>query len=329
MWFEQLTGFPESSPEQVRENLEVKDGILRSRVNGKTYRCGNLEIPALAELRAKRERSPEGTSSITLSEVVGNVQELHQLPENAGALFQAASQFNLLEMVSPEVTPERGVGIYEFDRTQGPACAIACGAGTIYRNYFVPLNGRTGQTADNQVDCLEDIGKALGNEEDQLWQMKNGYALPSREGLRAIDEQLAKLTEAEFEELKGKLRIGWQRQTEVTLGPTRQLVSQAYCSALPIGYSQNDDFLWARFARLVLEATYEATLYAGLINRDQTGNERIFLTLVGGGVFRNREEWIHDAILRVIRKFERTGLDIRIVSYGSPDPRVRKLLDRF
>ncbi|MCK5683507.1 hypothetical protein KAJ27_05280 [bacterium] len=51
-------------------------------------------------------------------------------------MFQVASQFNLLEMVSPGVTPEEGVGRYEHDHTQGPACAIACGVGTIYRNYF-------------------------------------------------------------------------------------------------------------------------------------------------------------------------------------------------
>ena len=49
-------------------------------------------------------------------------------PENAGALFQVASQLNLLEMTGPEVTPEDGVTIYQDDRTQGPACAIAAGA---------------------------------------------------------------------------------------------------------------------------------------------------------------------------------------------------------
>jgi hypothetical protein len=34
---------------------------------------------------------------------------MHQFPENAGALIQVASQFNLLEMTGPEVTPENGV----------------------------------------------------------------------------------------------------------------------------------------------------------------------------------------------------------------------------
>ena len=72
--------------------------------------------------------------------MVGNIQSFHQDPSNSGALFQAASQFNLLEMVGPQISPEKGIGIYELDYTQGPACAIACGAGTIYRNYFVPVN---------------------------------------------------------------------------------------------------------------------------------------------------------------------------------------------
>src|SRR5437667_12141333 len=82
--------------------------------------------------------------------------------EKAGALFQAASQFNLLEMVSPTVTPEHGVTRYQHDRTQGPACAIAAGAATIYRNYFAPVGGGYGQTAERQFDGLADLGDALG-----------------------------------------------------------------------------------------------------------------------------------------------------------------------
>jgi hypothetical protein len=57
--------------------------------------------------------------------VTGDVWRMHLLPENAGALFQLASQFNLLEMTGPEVTPENGVvTIYQHDHTQGPACVI-------------------------------------------------------------------------------------------------------------------------------------------------------------------------------------------------------------
>jgi hypothetical protein len=60
--------------------------------------------------------------------VTGDVRQMHRSPENAAALFQVASQFNLLEMVSPATTPEHGVTRYQFDRTQGPACAIAAKA---------------------------------------------------------------------------------------------------------------------------------------------------------------------------------------------------------
>ncbi len=117
-------------------------------------------------------------------------------------MFQVASQFNLLEMTSPNVIPEDGVGIYERDFSQGPACAIAAGAGTIYRNYFVKVNGQIGQSSQNQIDCLADIGERLGNTDQRLWKMVNGYALPSAEGLESINDHLTRLDESERDELR-------------------------------------------------------------------------------------------------------------------------------
>ena len=48
-------------------------------------------------------------------------------------------------MISPGVSPEHAFGCYEHDRTQGAICAISCGAGTIYRNYLVEVDGQPGQ----------------------------------------------------------------------------------------------------------------------------------------------------------------------------------------
>src|SRR5690554_8221081 len=98
-------------------------------------------------------------------------------------------------MVSPQVSTEQGVDIYEHNRTQGPACAIACGAGTIFRNYFVPVKDQLGQTKNKQVDCLELIGEELNNAKYTLWKMSNGYALPNKDGLVNINAQLKQLTE--------------------------------------------------------------------------------------------------------------------------------------
>ena len=191
MWFESLVGFREHDGDQVRSNISVDTGVMISSVNDRKMNCGVLETPNLKELRCLAKSMPARIGTLRLSEVIADVQTLHAAPENSGALFQVASQFNLLEMISPSVTPEDGVDIYEGDQTQGPACAVACGAGTIYRNYFAEVNDQIGQTANNQIDCLYDVGVMLGNSESQLWSMRNGYALANESGLKLISQRLS------------------------------------------------------------------------------------------------------------------------------------------
>ncbi|MEM9723810.1 MAG: hypothetical protein AAGA10_31415 [Bacteroidota bacterium] len=202
MWFQTLMGFQEKNPDQVRSNCGVEGDKLVSLVNGKQYTFGRLETPSLADLRSQSKRLDIGPGKIHLSERVADVQELHMDPKNAHALFQVASQFNLLEMLGPNRTPEEGVGIYSFDRTQGPACAIAAGAGTIYRNYFVEVNGTIGQRVDKQIDCLADLGALLGNHEQRIWNMQNGYVLPSGEGLKEVAKKLKGMGEEERDILR-------------------------------------------------------------------------------------------------------------------------------
>ena len=328
-WFEKLTGFSEESPQQVRNNLVIDDGKMRSLVNGKTFTYGRLETPSLGELRQKVAATEVKKGKLVLREVIANVQNLHVDPANAGALFQVASQFNLLEMVSPRRTPEEGVGIYSRDYTQGPACAIACGAGTIYRNYFVPVDGQIGQSFTHQVNCLADLGKALGNSDNSLWQMKNGYALASQRGLTTITQKLESSSEPELDELRQLLRIGIQWETQVTLENCQHQVSQIYCSALPVAYSPVPAKYWSQFARLVLEASYEATICTAILNAQANGNKRLFLTLLGGGAFGNDITWIIDSITRALSLYRDMDLDIAIVSYGSSKPPIQKLVESF
>ena len=287
--------------------------------------CGRLETPSLAELRARVAAIKPAAAKPLLREIVANVQDLHADPANAGALFQVASQFNLLEMAGPGITPEMGVGIYENDHTQGPACAIAAGAGTIYRNYFAAVNGQTGQSASNQIDCLADIGEALGNPSNRLWEMRNGYALASRRGLMEISNRLTAANESELDQLRGRLRIGIQWNTQVTFNACQHLVSQVYCSALPCAYSESPLNLWERLVRLILEATYEATLCTAILNAHGTGNRRLFLTL-GGGAFGNETACIIQAIERALKSQVSGGLDIAIVSYGRSRQSVHELV---
>lgn len=329
MWFEELTGFSEASPGQVREQITVDGENLKSHVNGRVLACGRLETPSLADLRERVQASTYPSGTLRVREVVANVQHLHCDESNAKALFQVASQFNLLEMVSPDVTPDHGVGIYEHDHTQGPACAMAAGAGTIYRNYFADVNGQTGQSARHQIDCLADLGFALGNTEGRLWEMRNGYPLASQAGLVEISERLKSADEGQRDGWRRLLRIGIQWRTQVTLRDCRHLVSQVYGSALPVAYSRHASNLWAPLARLILEASYEATICTAILNSVQHGSNRVFLTLLGGGAFGNETDWILRGIERALNLYRHVDLDVTIVSYGASKPHVRSLVNSF
>ncbi|MFC5499204.1 hypothetical protein ACFPOE_16775 [Caenimonas terrae] len=317
-WFERITGFEERGYAQTQAALRVVDGKLRSDLSPRACWVGELETPSLAELRQRVAHIERRSGAqIKLSSLQGDVRRLHGQPLNNQALFQVASQFNLLEMATPELTPEDGVTRYQDDRTQGPACAIAAGAATIYRNYFVPVAGGIGQDAQRQIDCLADMGQALGNEGGRLWEMRNGYPLCTEQGLAQIDARMAAMTAAQLDALRGLLRIGLHWDVEVTEAPAPgQRVSQAFCSALPVAYTAVPPSKWERFATLVLEAAYEATMLAGVLNRERTGCPTVFLTSLGGGAYGNPVEWIDAARNRACEAVAGYELDVRLVSFG-------------
>jgi hypothetical protein len=158
----------------------------------KTFEAGTFYEPSVAELRAAVARllSDSATRSaleeyrkavmesrdgrvIRVRSIVGESRSMHSEAAYAGAVFQAASQFNYLEFPSPSCTPEHGIGQYEHDKTQGPACAIACAAGTAYRNYLLPpmkadvaQHGR-GQRKDYQRNGLSELTAQLMREMQQ------------------------------------------------------------------------------------------------------------------------------------------------------------------
>ncbi len=330
-WFERLTGFREAGYAETQAKLEVSEGRLRSKVNGRSYGVGALELVSVADLRARVAGSSGPAGRLRFTNVVGDVRKLHQAPEYAGALFQVASQFNLLEMVGPSVTPEDGVTRYAHDHTQGPACAVAAGAATIFRNYFAPVGGQVGQTGQRQLDGLADLGaalaQALGRPVAELWTMQNGYALPSGEGLNAVGKHLRSLDEAGLDALRARLRVGVHRDVEVTdSNLPGQSVSQAFCSALPVAYGRLPRTAdWPPFATLVLEAAYEATLLEAVLNARRAASNTVLLTRLGGGAFGNDDRWIDAALVRALRIAQAYDLDVQLVSYGAVPAAMRAL----
>ena len=183
-WFEEIFGFRETK-ENINNYITIKENKMFSSANNRSFIFGDLEVPTLKNLR---NRLPEENGTIQVSEVIGDVKELHKKEDHA--LFQVASQFNLLEMISPVITKEQGITRYLSDMTQGPACAIACAAGTLYRNYYTNVN------------TLNNIEKMF---DEKYWTMKNGYALFEERDLLEFNNIIDRFEKTIKENLKVSL----------------------------------------------------------------------------------------------------------------------------
>lgn len=362
-WFSELFGYAEPRDyDEAKKWMYVIYGEgpedpcwIKSWANGKQYCTGVFETPSLADLRARGDLS-KLPGRLTLRNEFGDVSMKHAHPDNRYATFQVASQFNCLEFVGPKVVPEDGITGYIGDRTQGPACSIACGPATALRNYFAPMDkqGRVvhytvaeqeGQRADRQVDNLVDMGQLLGNEpHGKLYNMAGGYSMADRAQLSRLNAVLSEFDKTgRTDELRAALRIGVHRDVQVTscdwgvkrINKPDHLVTQIFGSACAVAYNRGSNRAdWKEFASLVLQASYEATLWAALESairhRGQAGSKTVFLTALGGGVFGNSLEWITQAIHRACDLFKDCDLDIRIVSFRPPlEPRLKALEDAF
>merc|ERR1712110_548243 len=115
---------------------------------------------------------------------------------------------------------------------------------------------------------LRDVEELLDNRKQAYFKVVGGYTIANQDGLSRLNVMLAdsKLRE----EAASRVRIGVQQDTQVTgafFGESRyegplQLVTQAYCSACSVGYSNAAG--WEDLASLVLDASYEATLLAAV-----------------------------------------------------------------
>lgn len=320
LWFEALFGVPEPKTRaEVHQLFEVSDdgSKLTSKANFKQFQVGYFSTPTVHQLKGDtldslRSSSPDA-AALPLSEsigeqaikerqynyiefehiIVGDAFELHA--QNLGAVFQVASQFNCLEFSSPRALPEHGVENYKYDNTQGPACALACAAGTVYRNYFAPCvrssDGQVqiGQSQDCQINNLDLLESEVNNSEHQYWNIENGYtsSVDSR-NLGDLNVMLRNLSHEERTAYIGKIKIGLQRNVGVDfakryvpllgLQPEKAMsssnnntdvpftVTQAYCSAVSCAYAGHDVSMWSSLAILVLHAMYEATLWAAVQN---------------------------------------------------------------
>jgi hypothetical protein len=68
---------------------------------------------------------------------------------------------------------------------------------------------------------------------------------------------------------------------------------------------------------------------AAVLNRQRGASNVVLLTSLGGGVFGNEAEWINAAIRRALIMMSGFGLDVRLVSYGTPSRAILQMAKEF
>lgn len=328
MGLERLLGFTDNGMDytEAKAKLVYEDGMVRSLENGLSYRVGEFEYLSLNELRHRvASISPEqvGLDSKVKSTVrhnkptQENVQDYITNPDYNHALFQVASQFNLLEMASPSTTPEDGVGVYWYDPTQGPKCAQSTIGATLFRNYFIEHEGHEGQSKNRQLNGLRVILEHIGIHEGPAYRYENGYVRLSKEHLLKCSRHIVDMTKKQRDDLMGELRVGihWGCQVNNSEGPIDQYVSMIFCSGLPLGQYARHGVRRGdaeTLAELIQDGMQEATLLAGVLNQAKFHNNTVVLTKLGHGVFGNPTSWVVNARNRAI---ERSPLALDILQY--------------
>jgi hypothetical protein len=248
-WFPTLFGFTEAQLAdageiqptlenfiKTKENFKVVNSRqIQSLSNGRVFTMGVFSTPSLRDLRDSvssyqlGDRS-ENTGIITYEHIpITDILKMHS--ENPGSTFQAASQFNCLEFGAPHITPEYGITSYAYDETQGPACALACAAGTVYRNYFVRVSNDSnvinstnensaaeGQSEDSQLNTLNELELLLCNQRHQYWNIRNGYSFATTDSLTRLNLALQREWPEgdKRDELRAAVKVGVQEEVGVT-----------------------------------------------------------------------------------------------------------------
>ena len=96
-------------------------------------------------------------------------------------------------------------------------------------------------------------------------------------------------------------------------------------NGMPVRHHRNPQ----PFASLVLQAAYEATILAAVLNAQRGVSNVVLLTQLGGGAFGNQDDWIHAAIRRALVMIAEFGLDVRLVSYGTPSRAILQMAEDF
>ena len=172
----------------------------------------------------------------------------------------------------------------------------------------IALSGQD-KTGDCWVNFLEAITQS---KENNLPTMSQAGYIKFKKNMRSPGEDDYK-----------KIKIGYHAQTAVTFGgrsgssheviaPPYPIIDQVFAAAADFGATNSTlrtDPHAQKWAQTILNAAYQGALHSAFINN----RKKVFLTLMGGGVFDNDPTWICDAIGRMKNFIQESGLEVTLI----------------
>jgi len=109
---------------------------------------------------------------------------------------------------------------------------------------------------------------------------------------------------------------------------SKHCVTQVFASAVPVAYAKSTTSTdWRMLASLVLTSVYQSTLLvAATLARRRQHRVTVYLTMVGGGAFGNRKEWIVQAIQLALNACSEEPIDVCLLHYSTVVPQLTESL---
>lgn len=323
--------FDDSKKDKINEIIVVKESSdLKGLTNPKKrasdessiqYKCGGKRIminnkdagvflfptvEELAKYTKKVKKEPIESCKMYIDVPVGkdfskvDITQVQTDRANEHATFQVASNLNTMEPPNEDITPEDGnfVTLYLDDKTQGPMASISAAPAAIARVYCMFHSEKDDpsmwyQTGEEQISMLSKL--------NTYYTTSNGYVV-NYGGEKSFEKK-------DIDKLCQKVHIGIQYDLDAMYGKRADgkmdklkrpvKINQVFCAGMNKGQGENgatnkeldaDDTK----STLLLRACYQGTYYGAIC----MGSEKLFLTLVGGGVFGNSFDSIVDEIVK-------------------------------
>jgi hypothetical protein len=310
-WFYKTFHFHELKPfektKKVFQQLLTKDNKINGIDVGKFTTYANSLVWYYTHQYTRKAKK----ATIRFENIVGSAIDIHNICRE-GDTIQVASQLNCLEMIDPSKTREDGITIYEYDKTQGPACAMCAPAGLAFRNYLL----------EEIPDTSSEFKQFLHSRSNNIagsWRVENGYFIIDTQDQLVEINNILKTSQMIRRDARGSIACGSHTGQGVCIDGENlnKRVNHVYCSGLPISYHNPQKInpeLWLGLSELFLEAIYENTILLACYNESSV----CYLTAVGGGAFGMRPEQIARAIRRACNVVANAGfsIDVKMVHYS-------------